>query len=93
VKLSTHSSAFFYTGLDSEIWRGSFGWGWTGKPGKCALVGFVPINLTPVLWIRINRIRMFLGLLDADPDLLVRGTEPDPDSSFIKQKKGKPIVL
>ncbi len=32
---------------------------------------------------------MFLGFLDADPDLLVRGTDPDPDSSFIKQTKGK----
>jgi hypothetical protein len=27
---------------------------------------------------RIRRIRMFLGLLDPDPDLLVRGTAPDP---------------
>ncbi len=27
--------------------------------------------------IRIRRIRMFLGLLD--PDLLVRGMDPDPD--------------
>jgi hypothetical protein len=32
----------------------------------------------PVLWTRIRRIRMFLGLLD--PDLLVRGT----DTSIIK---------
>jgi hypothetical protein len=30
------------------------------------------------------RIRMFLGLLDPDPDPLVRGMDPDP--SFIKQK-------
>jgi hypothetical protein len=35
----------------------------------------------PVLRIRIHR---FLGLLDPDPDPLVRGT--DPDSSIIKQK-------
>ncbi len=25
---------------------------------------------------------MFLGLLDPDPDPLVRGTDPDPDSSL-----------
>jgi hypothetical protein len=31
---------------------------------------------------------MFLGLLDPDPDLLVRGMDPDPDPdpSIIKQK-------
>ncbi len=36
------------------------------------------------------RIHMFLGLLDPDPDLLVRGMDPDPnpdpDPSTIKQK-------
>ncbi len=37
----------------------------------------------PVLLIRIH---MFLGLLDPDPDPLVRGTDPDPDPSIIKQK-------
>jgi hypothetical protein len=36
----------------------------------------------PVL--RIRRIRTFLGLLDPDPDPLVRCTDPDP--SIIKQK-------
>jgi hypothetical protein len=30
---------------------------------------------------------VFLGLLDPDPDPLVRGTDPDPDHSIIKQKK------
>ncbi len=34
---------------------------------------------------------MFLGLPDPDPDLLVRGTDPDsawdPDPSIIKQEK------
>jgi hypothetical protein len=30
---------------------------------------------------------MFLGLLDPDPDPLVRGMDPDPDPSMIKQKK------
>ena len=33
--------------------------------------------------IRIHRIHMFLGLLDPDP--LVRGMDPDPDPSVIKQ--------
>jgi hypothetical protein len=40
---------------------------------------------SPVLRIRIHRIHMFLGLLDPDPDLLIRGMDPDP--SIIKQKK------
>jgi hypothetical protein len=35
-------------------------------------------------------LRMFLGLLDPDPDPLVRGMDtdpaPDPDPSIIKQK-------
>ncbi len=31
-----------------------------------------------VLRIRIHRIHMFLGLLDPDPDPLVRGMDPDP---------------
>jgi hypothetical protein len=35
----------------------------------------------------IHRIHMFLGLLDPNPDSLVRGMDPDPDpSSIIKQK-------
>jgi hypothetical protein len=34
--------------------------------------------------IRIHRIHMFLGLPDLDP--LVRGVDPDPDPSIIKQK-------
>ncbi len=38
--------------------------------------------------IRIRRIRMFLGLLNSDPDPLVWVTDPDPatDPSIIKQK-------
>jgi hypothetical protein len=43
---------------------------------KCGVVA--------VLRIRIRRIHMFLGLLDPDPDPLVKGTDPDP--SIIKQK-------
>jgi hypothetical protein len=39
-----------------------------------------------VLRIRISRIRMFLDLLDPDPDPLVRGMDPDSDPSIIKQK-------
>jgi hypothetical protein len=45
-----------------------------------------------VLRIRIHRIHVFLGLLDPDPDLLVRGMDPDSDpapdldTSIIKQK-------
>ncbi len=30
--------------------------------------------------------RMFLGLLDPDPDPLIRGIDPDPDPSITKQK-------
>ncbi len=40
----------------------------------------------PVMWIRIHRIHMFLGLLDPDPDPLVRGMDPDPDPSITRQK-------
>jgi hypothetical protein len=51
--------------------------------------------MTAVLPIRIHRIHMFLGLLDPDPDPVVRGMDPDPlvrgmdpdlDPSNIKQK-------
>ncbi len=42
------------------------------------------------IWIRIHRIQVFLGLLDQDPDQLVRGMDPDPDPdldpSNIEQK-------
>ncbi len=34
--------------------------------------------------IRIHRIHKFLGLLNPDP--LIRGMDPDPDPSIIKQK-------
>jgi hypothetical protein len=48
------------------------------------------VPLKSVLRIRIrirnHRIHMFLGLLDPDPDLLVRCMDPDPDPSIIKQK-------
>jgi hypothetical protein len=41
----------------------------------------------PVLRIRIS---MFFGLLDPDPDPLVRGTDPDP--SIIKQKQKQTLI-
>jgi hypothetical protein len=36
--------------------------------------------------IRIHRIHTFLGLLDPNPDPLVRGMDPDLDPSIIMQK-------
>jgi hypothetical protein len=36
--------------------------------------------------IRIHQIHMFLGVLDPDPESLVRGMDPDPDPSIIQQK-------
>jgi hypothetical protein len=49
------------------------------KDPECAFLLVLRIR------IRVSRIRMFLGLLDPDPDPLVRGMDPDP--SNIKQKK------
>ncbi len=40
-------------------------------------------DIFAVLRIRIHRIHMFLDLQDPDP--LVRGMDPDPDPSIIKQ--------
>jgi hypothetical protein len=42
-----------------------------------------------VLRIRIRRIRMFLGLPDPCPDLLEKGTDPDP--SIIKKNINKKL--
>ncbi len=50
------------------------------------------MHITAVLRIQIRiwvpRIHMFLGLLDPDPDPLVRGMDPDPalDPSNTRQK-------
>jgi hypothetical protein len=44
----------------------------------CGMVWYLP-----VLRIRIRRIHKCLGLMDPDPDLLVRDRDPGPD---IKQK-------
>jgi hypothetical protein len=41
------------------------------------------VTLVPALRIRI---RMFLDLLDPDPDPLVKSTDPYPDPSTIKRK-------
>ena len=48
------------------------------------------LYVKPVFRIRIQQIRMFLGLLDPDPGPLVRGMDPDPapdpNPSVIMQK-------
>jgi hypothetical protein len=36
--------------------------------------------------IRIHKVNIFLSLLDPNTDLLVRGMDPDPDPSIMKQK-------
>jgi hypothetical protein len=41
----------------------------------------------------VFRVRILLGLLDLDPDPLVRCTDPDPDLSVIKQKNKKNLDL
>jgi hypothetical protein len=55
------------------------------KPYRCS---YLRCRYSPVLRIRIRRIRMFLGLLDPDP--FVRGTDLAPDRaadpSIIKKK-------
>jgi hypothetical protein len=38
----------------------------------------VPVDLVPRIFKSVFGIRMFLGLLDPDPDILVRRTDPDP---------------
>jgi hypothetical protein len=52
----------------------------------CATFLLKSNRFEPVLRIRIRRTRTFLGLLDPDPDPLVRGTDPDQDPSINKQK-------
>jgi hypothetical protein len=61
------------------------------RPAGILLPHFFCMRLK-VLWIRIRRIHMFLGLPDPNPDPLVRDTDPNPtldpdtDPSIIKQK-------
>jgi hypothetical protein len=45
----------------------------------------------PVLGIRIRWIRMFLGLPDPDP--IVSGMDPDPDSSLFSKVLQTEIML
>jgi hypothetical protein len=48
-------------------------------------VNGLPLDVCqPVLPIQIRRIHMFLGLLDPDP--VVRGTDPAPDSFYHQAK-------
>jgi hypothetical protein len=54
------------------------------------IIGGVVLTAVLQIGIRIHRIQMFLGLLDSDPDPLVRGMDPDLDQdldpSNIQQK-------
>jgi hypothetical protein len=70
---------------------------WGGGEGVCVSLPNTPLPFfdsfslkNTVLRIRILGMRMFLVLLDPDPDPLVRGTDPPlypvPDPSIIKQK-------
>ncbi len=45
------------------------------------------------IWIRIRRIRIFLGLPDPDPDPLVRGMDPDPDLDPSIQAKNRKTLI
>ncbi len=58
-----------------------------GVPTEPPKPGYLRLGLMAVfrIRIRIHRIHMFFGLLDPDPDLLVRGMDPDPDP-YIMQK-------
>ncbi len=56
------------------------------RPGRLDMEIEVILSfLWTVLGIQIRRIRMFLDLLDPDPDTLVRGTDPAPDSSLFSK--------
>ncbi len=53
---------------------------------KAFFLDFKEIRYEAVFRIRIHRIHVFFGLLNPDPDPLVRGMDPDPDPSIIMQK-------
>jgi hypothetical protein len=58
-------------------------------PGRVTDLQVISLTVLRIrIRIRIGRICMFLGLLDLDPDPLVRGIDPDPalDPSIIMQK-------
>jgi hypothetical protein len=92
----THSEVKVARMTQSEVTRVNVGW---DDSAEC----HAPLELTKPFvsyqfilvffqcsGIRIHRIHMFLGLLDPDPDPLVRGMDPDPapdlDPSIIMQK-------
>jgi hypothetical protein len=43
---------------------------------------FYPNNLRFLTWQKEPFVHIFLGLLDPDPDPLVRGMDPDPDPAL-----------
>ncbi len=59
---------------------------WTTQQCCGSRSGSVNPDLDP--WIR-----MFSGLQDLNPDQLVRGTDPDPDPSIIKQNLGRKTLI
>ncbi len=78
----TGDCSFNYSFVISGAWA-SFLWSWRLDWPTSGLSSgheqFGHLQFLPVF-----RIHMFLGLLDPDP--LVRGMDPDPDPSIIKQK-------
>jgi hypothetical protein len=50
------------------------------------IIGGVVLTAVMRMRMRIHWIHMFLGLLDPDPDPLIRYMDPDPDPYIIKQK-------
>jgi hypothetical protein len=62
------------------------GGGGRSSQGKMIVSFWAVLQIRIRIQIRIRWIHMFLGLLDTDPDPLVRGMDPDPDPSIIKQK-------
>ncbi len=71
----------------SSLWRRTMLW--MRCPVSCffltKLIKKLAVSRTRI-WIRIRRIRLFLGLLAPDPDPLVRDTDPDPSSSKNSKK-------
>ncbi len=69
------------SGVQDLHWRAQV----SSAAARCA---HIPAVLR--IQIRIHRIHIFFGLLDPDPDPLVKGMDPDPaldpDPSITKQK-------
>jgi hypothetical protein len=55
------------------------------NPPWCSQILWVFRQKVPEISVA-DPIHMFLDLLDPDPDPLVRGTDPNPNPSIIKQK-------